>query len=574
MAKNYEICLSYLDFEDTDFTEPEKEDIRSRYDMYFILSSTQYQMKHIANMLINKKSDKDIWRYLGIRLRHVNQHIPKPKPINYLLRIPPNVDITEPFKESLKEDLEALDDICKKSPHYRAFPPICYSKYSVDYNDYASIPEEEKKNRKLSYKPNPNKKTNLNKPNPHNKANLNKCIFESVYKESEEIDVKAVKKKELLDYLATFNNTNVYNSRQSYIIALIDKDVIIRTLIPKIMDNRLSDKAFKLIYDSLLHGHISSATAITLSDPKLSTKILDKLLILLKTDIRNRHGIIDILKDCVYAFIQYNIQDIVTYNISYIELQKIATISRCYYNEAISDIIKNIFKYSENFINYISRANLNGVYIEYASEFANIIKPVNDCNRRILYNAEIAYKNGVSIEDIKYCLKHCGYSSSRMWVLRNMVEHNLDRYNTTIDHVEFNSAIETAIDYLYKSRFPIEIILEWFEGLVDMYGIRHRHYTLYELQIYMNKFYSDMNADMIKFINNFISDNIKYKNVTNEALVNMHICYKLGLSDKEIDRSITHIRDYGDRAKNAYSTLNDILAKRPIIFNISPKESF
>lgn len=592
MAKNYEICLSYLDFEDTEFTEEQQEEIRSRYDMYFILSETEYQMKYIAKMLLKGDSDRDIWRYLGLRLRHVNQHIPRPPHINYMLKLPKCADITSIFKDYFKDELKALDEVCKKSPYYRAYPPVSAIKeQSSDYNDYALLPEEEKKNRKLSYYPDTPevieaKRQKLNEQIARTRRsfgvddNIEEVpIITNVVVDKDAI--RAAKKETRIDsmrhHLDSFTS-DIHHSRKSIIIDLINRDRINIYLIDILMNEKLDQEVVEVLYNTLISRKVTYDFISMIATPGLSVGVVKEIIEIISTSVAGNY---ESIRKCIDICIKYKIKSTGMSNNE--DIIKIKIADTIYGDNKISkdnhkyliDLISNINNYSINDIQNARSicSKYPDISIPDALVLYRLAKKYSSQSTRpyILANTVVAHVNGLSIDIIEYCLKHCDNRSSKMWVLRNMAEHGLDMDNIDIEHIEFNENIDKLITNLHENKFPIEIMLEWFEGLVNEYGPSHRYYSLADLSNYMDIFIKKMNNDITKFITD---NNIPTHLMIGETLKYIHIGHYLGFSRDEINSYITTENYYtGTKyiiCTDAFNTINRIAAKRKIKYVIKP----
>lgn len=597
MAMNYQACLSYLDFEDTEFTEEQQEEIKSRYDMYYILSQTEYQMKYIAKMLMRGDSDKDIFRYLGIRIRHVNQHIPRPPHINHMLKLPKSADITIIFKESLKDDLEALDEVCKKSPYYRAYPPVSLvTGYSSDYNDYALLPEEEKKNRKLSYYPVPEEVREINKRKRNDALNRMKSHFDTdnEYKpiEAEKLDPDVVReehrknrKASMLKYFHTFATSSVYKERREIILELIDKDRMREDVMDALMNVNVDYSVVEYAKDVILSRKLSYDDITTIIVSNMDVSSIKTIINLISGDIKNYY-----MRNkakfrqfiCICAKYGININDITTHLATNID--KIVLIDKIYYSrfihitptreKYISSLIENVNDYTIDEIRLVGKvcdvyADINLIdIIEIYRLSKKYIPKHAETFDRIYFNAIVGYMNGVSINSIEYCLKHCDHRGGKMWTLIRMAEHNIDMDNYDIDHIVFGAAVDSLLDYMYNENYPIEIILKWFEGLVNKFGVSHRNYSMNDLSSYMDDFIRYMNDDFSKFIT---SKHIrKPDRYIGMALRYLHIAQMIGLNYKEVHGKMILCTNGQYRFDDAFNIIDNMAANCNLKYHYPP----
>lgn len=588
MAKNYQKCLSYLDFENSDFyfTEEQKEEIIQKFDMYFVLSSTEYQMEQISKALLRLDSDENIWKMLGLRIRHISK--PRNPPhINKLLRMPPDFDLTVIFKDSLKYQLEDLNDVCRKSK-YSIYPyPENPHHHYTDYNDYANLPEEIKKNRKLSYKPAPPEYAEMQRRKNKDTMDRMRSHFIDAERKTyvpiseDRLDVAIIKKDQeeqrknkLFECAKSVENIRYYNKRKDIIDNIINNSKkATPDIITRMVSKDIHDQTIYYIAEVFDRSHLTADIIYVLLTPKLSMNILHKLVQIICNKDFDIIRSTNIIRKFVDYCVKYSIMDITLDKMS--DINKFTSVCEIYmYNEEYTRyLIQNIdYITSTKMINSMKKMSI--ICSAHPSTIINIlsicdiIKSTCADRDRIVYNALIANENGVSIYDIEYGIKHCSDSGAKMWLMMRMAEHGLPLDNSDIDHVVFDSSIEYMMKVMYRDDYPIEMILEMIEGLVNHYGIRHRYYTISEISSYFDTYIKILNANLIDYVEKYNMKSINFTKYHKYAHT-IHYIKADGKFNGKINSSQIHGRYF----YGSFKDMNNILSGRELKYHITPEDS-
>lgn len=584
MAKNYQKCLSYLDFENSDFyfTDEQKEEIIQKFDMYFVLSSTEYQIEQIAKMLLRLESDEYIWKTLGLRTRQkVKPFIRKPPHINKLLRMPPDFDITIIFKDSLKYQLEDLNEVCRKSKYsiypYHENPNRHYS----DYDDYAYLPDEIKKNRKLSYQPAPPEYAEMQRRKNKDTMDRMRSHFIEAERETyvpipeEKLDPKIIKaeqknkrKNELFNYVNSLGSAYYNGIRKTIIDRLIETDKkVTKGILERMLNSNISDEAINKVYSVYYISNFTADIIYSLLTPGLSVAIVSKLIDI----IRNKNISTITYRSNILRFIEYcvecSIEDTEIHNMH--SINRFISVYNIYYTKSYKKyLIQNINKLSDKMITSIKM-----VYDKFDCHPKTIIRILNICEtigsgctdrHKIVFNAIAASENGVSDKDIEYGIKHCSDSSAKMWLLMRMAEHGLPLDNPDIDHIVFDGSILHMLQVMNNDEYPVEMILEMIEGLVNHYGIRHRYYTISEISSYFDIYIRRLNDNLNDYKAKFdIKGQFTKKHMYAHTI---HYIRADGLFNGRINISNVHSR-YFD---GTFNDMNDILSGRRLKYIVTP----
>ena len=146
-----------------------------------------------------------------------------------------------------------------------------------------------------------------------------------------------------------------------------------------------------------------------------------------------------------------------------------------------------------------------------------------------------------------------------------MAERGLPLDNSDIEHIVFDSSIEYMMKVMHRDEYPIEMILEMIEGLVNHYGIRHRYYTLSEISSYFDTYIKVLNNNLMDYIDKY---NMKSINFTKQHKYAHTIHYIK--ADGKFNGSIISSQIHGRYFNGTFKDMNNILSGRILKHHTSP----